>query len=329
MSSWLLKTALQRAISGLPHPEWWNGILQRYVTGGLRLQPHGEFQRKLQACRRHFDYYRAFSRQPHDEFTVVEVGTGWFPIIPIGLYLCGASEIWTFDIVRLLRKDTLCKLIEYFCLFAQTGELSRILPAVRSSSLSKLLELAPLATKVSPVEFLERLSIHALVQDVRRSGLADGSADMVFSHGVLEHFPPPMLAEALGELRRVCSEDSVTSHFIGMADQFASFDKSITAFNNLRYSARAWRWLNNSLIPQNRLRISDYRRAFGEAGLDIVAEEDLNGPESDLASIRLAAEFEHYDRQDLLTLFSWLVGRPVEVPTKAEKCTADRGPTAV
>jgi len=312
MSSWLLKTALQRGISGLPRSEWWNGLLQRYVTGGLRVQPYGEFQAKVKACRRHLDHYREFSRLPRADFTVVEIGTGWFPIIPIGLYLCGAREIWTFDIVRLLRKDALRKVIEYFSLFAQTGELNKILPAVRSSSVSKLIELAPLATKVLPVEFLERLNIHALVQDVRTSGLADGSVDMVFSHGVLEHLPSRVLAEVFAQLRKLCSEVSVMSHFIGMADQFASFDSSITPFNNMQYSARAWRWLNNSLIPQNRLRVSDYRRAYGDAGFEIVAEENLNGAESDLASVRLAAEFEHYDQQDLLVLFSWLVGRPVE-----------------
>jgi hypothetical protein len=66
------------------------------------------------------------------------------------------------------------------------------------------------------------------------------------------------------------------------------------------------------MIPQNRLRISDYRRAYSDAGFEIVAEEDLNGAESDLASVRLAAEFEHYDKQELLVLFSWLVGRPIE-----------------
>jgi hypothetical protein len=312
MSSWLLKTALQRAISGLPRSHWWNALLQRHVTGGLRIQPYGEFQGKLKACRRHLDFYREFSGQVREDFTVVEIGTGWFPIIPIGLHLCGAREIWTFDIVRLLRADTFNKVIEYFCLFAKTGKLYEILPAALPARVVELIDLSSSVTRMSPVEFLERLNIHALVHDVRNSGLGDRSANMVFSHGVLEHFPPPMLAEALGELRRICSRDSVMSHFIGMADQFASFDRSITPFNSMRYSAWAWRWLNNSMIPQNRLRISDYRRAYSDAGFEIVAEEDLNGAESDLASVRLAAEFEHYDKQELLVLFSWLVGRPIE-----------------
>jgi hypothetical protein len=213
--------------------------------------------------------------------------------------------------------------MEHFCVFARTGELNAILPAVRPSAVAMLTEQAPLASELSPVEFLERLNIHAVVQDVRSSGLANRSVDMVFSHGVLEHLPPPMLSEALAELRRLCSGSSVMSHFIGMADQFANFDRSITPFNNMRYSDRAWRWWNNSLIPQNRLRVSDYRRAYGEAGFEIVAEEDLSGAESDLASIRLAPEFARYDRKDLLVLFSWLVGRPMD---PGEECNRG-GPT--
>ena len=315
-------------ISVLPRSQWWNGLLQRYVTGRLRIQPYGEFHEKLKACRRHLEYYRAVSRQPCEDFNAVEIGTGWFPIIPIGLFLCGAREIWTFDIVGLLREDTFCQVIKYFCLFAQTGELNKILPGVRHSALSKLMELAPLATTVSPVDFLEKLNIHGLVQDIRSSGIAEGSVDMVFSNGVLELLDPTTLAEILAKLRRLASQTSVMSHYFCMADQFATFDKSITPFNNLQYSARAWHWLQSPLVPQNRLRISDYRRAICEAGFDIFVEESVNGSESDLASIRLATEFKHYDQRDLLVIFSWLVGRPVECRVNADTCIDEPGATA-
>jgi len=319
MGSWLSKTGLQRLISWLPRREWWNGLLQRYVTGGLRIEPHGEFQAKLWACRRHFDYYRLFSRQPREEFTVVEVGTGWFPIIPIGLHLCGAREVWTFDIVRLLRADTFRRVIEHFCLFARTGELNAVLPTARPDRVAGLVNLASSVTKMRPEDFLERLNIHAIVGNVRGSGLRDGTADIVFSHGVLEHFQPDALAEALSEFRRLSSETSVMSHYIGMADQFAAFDNSITPFNYMRYSDRAWRWLNSPIIPQNRLRVSDYCRAYAEAGFDVVAREDITGAESDLARITLAQEFTDYSKRDLLVLFSWLIAKPVAVVSDVKK----------
>jgi len=326
MSSWLVKTGVQRTISVLPRSQWWNSLLQRYVTGTLRIGPYDEFYAKLRACRRHLDAYRTFSRRPREDFTVVEIGTGWFPIIPIGLHLCGAREIWSFDIVRLLRADTFRRVIDCFCSFARSGELCQVLPAVRASVLTKLLEMAPSAAKLPPAEFLERLNIHSLIGDVRRTGLADGCADLVFSEGVLELIDPAALLDILSELRRLASRDSVVSHYICIADQFATFDKSITPFNNLRFSARAWRWLKSPLVPQNRLRASDYRRAMREAGLEIVAEENRRGAESDLARIRLAPEFSRYDRQDLLVLFASLVGRPPESPASAERCASEPQP---
>jgi len=97
-----------------------------------------------------------------------------------------------------------------------------------------------------------------------------------------------------------------------MADQFSSFDRSITPFNNMRYSSRAWRWLDSPIIPQNRLRASDYSQAYRNAGFEIVAREDVNGAQSDLASVKIATEFARYSRDDLLVLYSWLIARPVE-----------------
>jgi hypothetical protein len=312
MSSWLLKTGAQHIFSCLPRSDRWNELLQRHVTGGLRLEVHDEFLEKVRACRRHLDYYETCSRRPREDFSALEIGTGWFPIIPLGLYLCGAREIWTYDIVRLLRLDTFYTVLDYYILLYRTGELKEVLPAAIPSRVERLVQFSSSPRKIGPEECLERLGIHALIGDVRVTGLPQGSIDFVFSHGVLEHFPWEMLVEALKELRRVSGQDSVMSHYLGLADQFASFDRSITPYNFLRYSKRAWRWLDSPMIPQNRLRISDYRTAFSGAGFVVAASEDIRGKEEDLASIRLAPEFVQCNKDDLLVLFSWLITRPKE-----------------
>jgi hypothetical protein len=63
------------------------------------------------------------------------------------------------------------------------------------------------------------------------------------------------------------------SHSIDLTDQYASFDSGITQFNLLRFSG----WLNNPIIPFNRLRVSDYRLAFSESGFQVVDETSLSG----------------------------------------------------
>ena len=71
-------------------------------------------------------------------------------------------------------------------------------------------------------------------------------------------------------------------HTISLDDQYAAYDSELTQFNLLHFSDRAWRWLNNPIIPLNRLRVSDYRRAFSEGGFQIVDETSQRGGPTEL-----------------------------------------------
>ena len=101
---WLIKSAIHRAISFLPRSERWNEVFQTYVTKSLEID-RGGFEQRLDFCRRHLEHFLELQPMRAENFSVLELGTGWFPIVPVGLYLCGASEIWTFDIVPLLRSS--------------------------------------------------------------------------------------------------------------------------------------------------------------------------------------------------------------------------------
>jgi len=310
MPSWLLKTTIHHVLKAFPHPEWWNGLMQRHVTRGLQLEPHGEFLGKLLACRRHLRNYLSYSTKPTDCFSAIEIGTGWFPIIPIGLHLCGAKEVLTYDIARLLQRETFAKVVEYFCQFARSGELYQVLPEARGDLVMEFVRLAHSSKNLSPIQFLKRLGVHPVLGDVRDLPVENRSVDLLFSHGVLEHLPLNFLTQATTEFYRVCTYSSVMTHFIGMRDQFSSFDHSITQFNNLRYSERVWHWLDSPIIPQNRLRVSDYIRVFRNAGFEINSREDIKAAESELNKTKLSHEFLRYSRDELLVLYSWLIARP-------------------
>jgi hypothetical protein len=100
------------------------------------------------------------------------------------------------------------------------------------------------------------------------------------------------------------------SHEVDMSDEYSYFDSSITAFNFLRFSDRAWRLINNPLIPLNRLRVSDFRECFREAGFTVVEEVVKWGNPVALSRIRLAPRFARCDPSDLLVLKAWFVARP-------------------
>ena len=97
------------------------------------------------------------------------------------------------------------------------------------------------------------------------------------------------------------------SHTIGLGDQYAAYDSKITRLNFLRFSDRTWRWLDNPIIPLNRLRVSDYRRALSESGFEVVDEISQRADSVDLARTPLAPRFRGYSIEDLAVIHTWLV----------------------
>jgi hypothetical protein len=309
MPNWLLKSAIQRTISFLPCESKWNEIFQRLVTKSLDLG-EGMFQAQVERAQRHVELLVGSQKEKPGDFTAFEIGTGWYPTIPMGLYLCGSSSVWTFDIVRLLTQSRIQRMVELFCEYDDKKTLQRYLPFLRQERMDFLRESAPFVLKESPEQFLARFKIYANVRDALHSGLPSGSIDISFSHAVLQHIPPEGLKELMAEFRRLSSAQGTTSHWINLSDLYANSDRSISPFNCLQFSDRRWRYLDSPLAPQNRLRISDYREIFTGAGFKILKESNTSGSPNDLKRIRLAPRFQKYSMEDLLVLGSWLVGAP-------------------
>jgi hypothetical protein len=308
VARWILKAALQQVIGLLPRSYLWNALLQKYVTDGY-YPSRATFQGKLIHCRQHLHHYLQFSPTPQTGFTVLELGTGSWPVVPLGLYLCGASEIWSYDLVPALNRETLRRILDLFCKARRTGLLESILPEVKPERLSALEESAGRVDHESPVEILRDLQIHLRLGDARSSSLAAQSIDLIFSTVVLEHISPVVLVGLFEEFNRVASTGAVMSHLIGLMDQYSSFDPSITPYNFMKYSDRQWHLFNTPINPQWRLRTADYREIFEQTGWAVIKEENSSGSQSELNKIRLAEKFKRYSTEDLLVLYSWMVAR--------------------
>jgi hypothetical protein len=312
MTSWLVKALVQRGIGALPNPHYWNELFQDRVTHSLNLTKE-RFEASLRNCRNHLEQLqRSGSLETASGFSAFELGTGCFPTVPIGLFLCGAREVWTWDITPFLRRDRLKLTIRRF-LELEQGQGLRGHFHARPERLTRLREVMALCEspeELGPAELLERLGIHYRIGNASRSGLPPQSVDLIVSDVVFEYLSPEELFEILQEFRRITAPDAVMSHTIGLGDQYASYDSGITQFNFLRFSDRAWRWLNNPIIPLNRLRVSDYRKAFSESGFQVVDETSQRGDPLDLARTPLAAQFRGYSIDDLLVVYTWLVAIP-------------------
>lgn len=149
MPNWRIKAVIHRALSLLPKPQLWNEVFQRLVTKSLEL-PRPEFTRKVGQCQMHLDHLLGLRPGCAGGFTVLEVGTGWHPVMPVGFYLCGSREVWTFDIRPLLRRARLKRMLRYFCEFDQQGELQRLLPLAKPERMAKLRQALECADRESP-----------------------------------------------------------------------------------------------------------------------------------------------------------------------------------
>jgi Methyltransferase domain len=278
MPSWLLKAAVQGAISPLPGRDRLNHLLQRHITGSVTLTDE-VFERKLAQCHRHLESYRAqHGTLPRH---VLELGTGWYPIVPVEMVNAGVERVTTVDV------NPLCDVARARAALERFGRQGD-----------------PTASDAAAL--LDPLGVRVLVRDVRDSELEPGSVDLFVSNNTLEHIPPGTLREIMAVFRRLAAPEAVMDHFIDMSDHYAHFDHSISEFNYLRYSDRRWRPFNNRLQYQSRLRIPDYRRIVEDAGFRVVAEDAERGPAEALEQITLAPRFRGYPREELAVLRCWL-----------------------
>ena len=150
------------------------------------------------------------------------------------------------------------------------------------------------------------MGIEYRLQDASVTGLAGGTVDHFLSHSVMQYIPRAPVETLMREFLRIARPNATHSHHILLKDQFSIKDSSISEFDFMRFSDRAWRWLDSPLIPQTRLRIRDYREAFTAAGWKVLAEHSENGSAAALKRVKLDPRFRDYSEADLLVVSTWI-----------------------
>src|ERR1051325_10025252 len=105
MKKWILKAIVQKTISFLPFKHRINFLFQKYVTKGVFLT-EVYFEDRLTHAVNHLKGYQKLSDKKVPA-KALELGTGWYPVVPITLFLCGADEIHSIDIAELTNKTFL------------------------------------------------------------------------------------------------------------------------------------------------------------------------------------------------------------------------------
>lgn len=292
--NWRIKALTQKGLSYMPCAEVLNTYLQKYL-GGLRHFDQ-EVEGKISDWLLAMDYIHEVGASV-EHADIVEIGTGWFPTLPVCFALAGMKSCETYDL-----KCHLNQKLTFAMLRLLGDHIPRIADCARRPVAAVREEYENLMGSRSLGELLGRARIryHAPA-DASQTALDNDSIDLVFSNSVLEHIPRHTIVNLFREARRVLKPGGLAVHAVNCGDHYAYFDKKISAINYLQYSSAEWRLWNNDLLFQNRLRPRDFLEIAKQTQFDILtAKQKLNAKLSAcLGRMKIAPEFAEYPREEL------------------------------
>ncbi len=300
----MLKAAVQKTISLFPYRNRINLWFQKYVTKGVQLDVE-HLHWKLTHAGDHINYWQQYGSRPAP--ICLELGTGWYPIVPIMLFLHGARKIQTIDLNAHLSLDTLQVSFEKLIAEKQKGALDDQFPDIQADLWEQFLEVAASAGSMPLEASLSALQIEAIVGDARKLPMPDDSIDLICSNNTFEHIFPDVLAGILADFKRVLKPDGVMSHFIDLSDHFAHFDTSINIYNFLRFSHKQWALIDNDIQPQNRWRWPQYKTLYQQLEIPLKAEAVRQGDIALLREVPVHEEWTNFSEEELAISHGYLI----------------------
>ncbi|MEI6084993.1 MAG: class I SAM-dependent methyltransferase [Verrucomicrobiota bacterium] len=280
--NWRIKGVVQKTLAAVPGGLALNDALQRTV-GGLR-----NFEQNV-ATKVNCDWVVLAGHMrelgvPVAGQRYMEIGTGWYPTLPVCFQLAGATEVISYDLERHLN----ARLTE-----RMWRALEAHLPAIAATG-RPLAEVRAAYAQRVPFDY-------RAPADATTSKLPDNSIDVVFSNSVLEHVPRGVIRLMMQEAERVLRPGGLSIHSVNCADHYAYFDKSITFMNYYQFTEKDWQFWNNDLQYQNRMRPQDFIELSEQAGLKTVLAKHKPRPDllAKLPALKLAPEFQQYPPEQL------------------------------
>jgi len=243
---------------------------------------------------------------PIQGLTILELGSGWQPTIPMLLHACGAAHIILTD--EFDRMDAALVLRAAKIISDRAEDIGQRLGIDADTLRSRCMQ----PPNVSALGNL--LAYYGM--EYRRaasiSAIEASSVDIVVSRAVLEHVRRPVLSGMFHNLSRILRPGGWVCHIIDNSDHYEHQDKSISRVNFLRFSESTWRWLEISdpNLP-NRVRHSEYLSLLHSAGINVVQAE-VEVDQSALRALRnfpIADAFRRFSLEDLATVTSYILGR--------------------
>lgn len=205
------------------------------------------------------------SRLP--QATLMDLGAGWQPTLPLLFYSLGCSRQILADIAPVMTAGLAEKTARTFQILARQPAWRDLLDAERVKALDQV-RWYPWPPRDSPLGW----DYVAPCQDwLSRQR---GSLDLVVTTGVLLHPSQPELDNLMAQIHRALRPGGLLMGMVPLTDVFATSDPRITPYNFLRFSPWFWRQVVSSpMMSYNRLRPSQYRESLQKNGLAPVVWE--------------------------------------------------------
>ncbi|HEY1039133.1 MAG TPA: class I SAM-dependent methyltransferase [Bacteroidia bacterium] len=238
--------------------------------------------------------------------STLELGTGWYPVVPISMFLLGSDNVVTVDITPLMDKEKLTTTITKYLDAISKNQIDAVF-LQNPDRIDLLKKVLAEAGELTFEQMLAKLKINYLKTDARKLPFENKTFDLVHSNNTYEHIYEFILKDIVKEFKRVQKDDGLQSHFIDMSDHFAHADTSITIYNYLKYTEAKWMRMDNSVQPQNRMRINQYRDLYKANGLHILEESLRPGDAKALETIILEEPFKSFKKEDVLPSHGYVI----------------------
>jgi ubiquinone/menaquinone biosynthesis C-methylase UbiE len=295
LKKWHAKAIVQKVISFLPGRHKINYWFQKNITKGVILSDEYFFDR-LEHAQKHVAWFEKMNMN-FSESRSMELGSGWYPVVPIYMFLKGMGSIYTLDISPLSDAVKLRQTLERYKSYIESLEGEHTFKAERIETLLSLIQ----DENLDHQQMLDKLHITYLIADARNiSTMESDSIHMIHSNNTFEHIYPAILKDILIEFKRVLHPKGHMSHFVDMSDHFAHADPSISIYNFLTFSKNTWEILiDNSVQPQNRYRYPQYQAMYEDLQIEIQESETRPGNVNIIKSLKISKEFSTFTPESL------------------------------
>lgn len=241
---------------------------------------------------------------------VLELGSGWRPVIPLIFYLAGCKKTILTDLQRQMDK----KLLLGACL--------RVIKNKDKISSRLGMPVDEIEARLSvdsslPFEImLRKLGLEYLAPfDILSDNINYGPVDIITSNAVLEHIPENLIPKIFKALHGYLKEGGVMCHIIDNSDHWAHCDKTITNINFLKFSKREFDFISglnsitNPISCQNRLRHIQYIKMIENASFNIILDESFADKNTliKISDIKIHHDFHKFSPTELAVLTSCIV----------------------